>query len=190
MSGDIYAVVIRSDTALATFVGLASPSVETWFSSQSRAVRLRSILHLPMAMNSKRTRGFTLIEVMIVVIIVGILAAIVLQQYRQQVIRANRSAAQQFLSDVAMRQQQLLLDLRSFKQVASSTTASDSFKLAPASGGINLPIPSTAAGYYSFEVNPGTATAFTATATPIVGSIQANDGALSIDQAGNKTGKW
>jgi type IV pilus assembly protein PilE len=141
-------------------------------------------------MNSKRTRGFTLIEVMIVVIIVGILAAIVLQQYRQQVIRANRSAAQQFLSDVATRQQQLLLDQRSYQAVASGTTASDTFKVPPASGGINLPIPSTTAGYYSFIVTPGNATAFTATATPVTGSIQANDGVLSIDQAGNKVGKW
>jgi type IV pilus assembly protein PilE len=191
MDGETYAVVIRTnDTPAATFVGLRSPSVDTRFCFESHAVRLRSILDSSIAMNLKRTRGFTLLEIMIVVVIVGILAAIVLQQYRQQVIRANRSAAQQFLSDVATRQQQLQLDQRSYQLVALSTSASDSFKLSPASGGINLPIPSTTAGYYKFEVNPATATAFTATATPVTGSIQANDGNLSIDQAGNKVGKW
>ena len=62
----------------------------------------------------KRVRGFTLLEVMIVCVIVGILAAIVLPSYQNQVRKANRSSAQQFLMDVVTKEQQILLDSRNY----------------------------------------------------------------------------
>lgn len=53
-----------------------------------------------------RQRGFTLIEVMIVVVVVAILAAIAFPQYRDYVVRSNRAVAKSLLTQVADRQEQ------------------------------------------------------------------------------------
>lgn len=53
----------------------------------------------------QKQSGFTLIEVMVVVIIVGILASIAYPGYQEHVRRANRAEGQAFLQDVAARQE-------------------------------------------------------------------------------------
>ena len=59
-------------------------------------------------------RGFTLIELMIVVAVVAILAAVGYPSYRDHIARGQRSQGQQFLSDIAQRQEQFLLDVRRY----------------------------------------------------------------------------
>ena len=60
----------------------------------------------------QRSSGFTLIELMITVVIVTILTAVALPSYQDHVRRAARSAGQQFLLDLAQRQEQYFLDVR------------------------------------------------------------------------------
>ncbi len=57
----------------------------------------------------RRTSGFTLLEILIVIAIIGILASIGYPSYQQYIVKANRAAAQQFLLEAASVQQQYLL---------------------------------------------------------------------------------
>jgi type IV pilus assembly protein PilE len=52
-------------------------------------------------MNRQLSKGMTLIELMVVVVIIGILAGIAYPSYRQTVIRANRTEAKTILMQVA-----------------------------------------------------------------------------------------
>lgn len=53
----------------------------------------------------KASRGFTLIEMMIVVVILGILVSIAFPSYQEHVRRGYRAEGQAFLNDVAARQE-------------------------------------------------------------------------------------
>ncbi len=74
-----------------------------------------------------RTHGFTLIELMIVVVIVGILAGVAYPSFREQSRRSARAEARAALLDASSRQEQFLLDNKSYTatlsnlQVASAT---------------------------------------------------------------------
>ncbi len=125
--------------------------------------------------------GFTLIELMVTVAVVAILAAIALPSYQQYIIRANRSAVQQFMLDVANRQEQFMLDARSYTATIGA-------------GGLNMTPPAEVAGKYTVTVAAPAATppTFTITATPVAGGPQAGDGNLTLDNVGAKTpaAKW
>ena len=132
-----------------------------------------------MRANAHPQRGFTLIELMITVAIVGILGAIAYPSYQNAMIKNRRASAQSLLSDVAQRQQQYLMDNRSF---AGSTTD------------LKVVEPPDVTRYYDVTVTAAASTppAFTATATPKAGGPQVSDGFLSITQNGEKlpAGKW
>ena len=135
-----------------------------------------------------RTRGFTLLEIMIVVAIVGILAAVVLPSYQNQVRKANRSAAQQFMLDVATKQQQILMDSRSYIAV---TDGNFDKKPSDSPPGVGVTQPSATTGKYTFAVavdNAATPPTFTITATAV--NDQLVDGNLTLNQVGTKTGNW
>jgi type IV pilus assembly protein PilE len=125
--------------------------------------------------------GFTLMELMITVTVVAILASIALPSYQSYVVRANRSAVQQFMLDIANRQEQYMLDARSYTATIGA-------------GGLNMSTPAEVTGKYTVTATAPVATppSFTITATPVAGSSQAADGALTLNDLGVKTpaAKW
>ena len=64
--------------------------------------------------------GFTLIELMITIVIIGILAGIALPAYQNSVRKSHRSAAQAEMLDIANREQQYLLANRSYTATLSN----------------------------------------------------------------------
>ena len=53
----------------------------------------------------KQKRGFTLIELMIVVLVIAVLAGIALSGYNNQVRKSRRTEAKQILSDLSLKQE-------------------------------------------------------------------------------------
>jgi type IV pilus assembly protein PilE len=130
-------------------------------------------------MEQTRQRGFTLVELMIVVVIVGILAAIVYPSYTQHVVKANRVAAQAQMMDIANRQQQFLLANRSY---VSKTDLEAS--------GYSLPADVSARYSYAITLGAGAVPSYTITFTP--SGAQTDDGVLTLNNEGVKTpaAKW
>lgn len=61
-----------------------------------------------------KRNGFTLIELMIVVVLVGLLATVALPSYRQHVLRTQRTLAQGTLAELALRQEGFLADRKRY----------------------------------------------------------------------------
>jgi len=128
---------------------------------------------------ARRGLGFTLVELVVTVAIVGILASASYGSYQNYIKRANRSAAQQFMLEVMNRQELYLLDARAYADDVGST-------------GLGLTIPNRVAQNYAITIilSAGPPPGYVITATP--GGNQATDGVLTLTSAGDKLplDKW
>ena len=107
----------------------------------------------------KKSAGFTLIEIMVVVVIIGILAAIAVPQYTEYVRRSQLSEAQSLLSDLRVQMEQFYQDNRTYTSAAAGIIG-------------NCGVPQPAAGSVRFFVPAcvATATTYTLTANGIAGT--------------------
>jgi len=126
-----------------------------------------------------KVTGFTLIELMIVIVVVAVLAAIAMPSYRQYVLRTHRTEAKRTLLNVAVAQEKFYLHNNTY-------AGPSALEIAPPSGlGI---AGTTERGHYALAITAGGVSAFSATAT--AQGAQADDtrcASFAIDQAGTRT---
>lgn len=115
---------------------------------------------------------------MIALAIVGILTAIAYPSYKTHIVKSHRAAAQGFMLNVANREEQYLLDARSYAAIATDADFDSILK-------IGTPPPDVSQ-YYTVTVTVN-GRSYTIQAAPRAGTIQANDSTLTLDNQGTKS---
>lgn len=135
--------------------------------------------------------GFTLIELMIAVAVIGILSAIAIPSYQSSMIKSRRADAQAALMNFANGME------RHFTEESTYCSAADSgFDDATCPGGgldyggpplgnVFTP-PGKTDQYYDFKIQAATQSTYVIRATPVAGEAQATDGYLELDSIGNR----
>lgn len=120
----------------------------------------------------KKGAGFTLIEVMIALAIVGLLASIAYPSFLETIRKSRRADATTALLELQLQQEKYRSN--------NSSYATTLIQLGWASGDTD-----STDGFYTLAISSGSATGFSATATPKTGSSQEHDGCtFTITQDG------
>jgi type IV pilus assembly protein PilE len=116
----------------------------------------------------KRARGFTLLELMVVVTIIAVLAAIAINSYQKQVRKSRRAEAKQVITDTSLREEKWRSN--NAKYLGTDSTAANKTTF----GALGT------STYYTIAITTAeSATAYTVTATPIGDQALDSCGTLS-----------
>lgn len=128
----------------------------------------------------RKISGFTLVEVLIVVVIVGILLSISLPAYQESVRKGRRADAKAGLLDAANRQESLILDRSTYTEDMTDLGFEADPMISPE---LHYSIDAVACG-------SGINVCYTLTATPVAGGAQSGDAkcaSFSIGSNGQKS---
>lgn len=132
-------------------------------------------------MNNRRNAGFSLIELMVAVVIVGILAAVAIPSYNNYTVRSARLSAQTELLNLASVEEKIFLNSNAYSP--NVTTAYNG----TSAGGLGVTSGNTSNGKYTLSLNITTPSqTYTLTATPVTGTTQETDGSLTISENGQR----
>ena len=124
----------------------------------------------------KKQTGFTLLEIMVVVVLVAILAAIGLPSYNDYILRSRLGEAYANMSDLSTKLEQYFADQRTYNGNPPPCTAAGTVA--------NLPS-ATNARYFTISCSNLTANTYTVTATGNAGTNVAGF-VFTVDQTGLK----
>ena len=109
-------------------------------------------------MRSSMKQGFTLIELLIVVVIIGILAAVAIPKFSNTKQRASRSAGIADMRNLATAQEGFFADSSRYAAIADTGTGSGKMNFTPSNGNKSLTLVATATGWSGIVSIPGTQT--------------------------------
>jgi type IV pilus assembly protein PilE len=128
-------------------------------------------------------KGFTLIELMIAVAIIGILAAIAVPSYQESVNKSRRADAKATLLGLANAMERQFTETNSFKKAAGTTAT-------PTDTGVPLfyAVDSNTTGkYYDVTINAADDTSYTLWAAPKGGQSHDKCGTFKLTHTGDKS---
>ncbi len=133
-------------------------------------------------MVNRMIKGFTLIELMIVVAILGILAAIAFPSYQEYVRKTKRAEAQSEMLDLANRIQRFKIANFSYAPLINNVEVPMTLNDLQHSGNI----PSQGSALYTIQLTNVTPTTWTLIATPVAAASQQNDGSICLNHRSQK----
>ncbi len=133
---------------------------------------------MPTQIKTGRFRGFTLIELMIVVAIIGLLATIALPSYQDYIRKARRADAKSSLSQLAQFMERNYSVAQRYDKDGSGTNITLPFSESPVDG---------SSKYYDLSLSSVAQNTYTLQAVPKNGQENDQCKTLTLNNAGTKT---